>query len=268
MSDVAAARADLDEIRRWIIGLAAQVRPAGLVAACLHGRGEIQLHDTLVLNASYPADWMSWYLATRADRIDPVLRQACDTGLSFVWDSAIIADAPGITEEFMSLAAAHRLEAGAIAVHPDFDGRLSLLAVAGPAGLPYAEQLPRLTLAVQHAHPRLCKLADAQRRALPFTEMEMALLHSLQLGLDDSTLAAWHNISPTTVRTHFASLMRRTGLCRTKALALLRQWQPPILGSRPRRPSATPPLQFHLFSARKKAGRPRRTARTTPLAHR
>lgn len=267
MRNVAGARADLQQARRWIISLAAQVRPAGLVAAYLHRCGEVQLRETLVLNASYPAAWMGWYLATRADRIDPVLRQARDTGLSFAWDSAFVANAPGITEEFMRLAAAHHLEAGAIAVHPDFDGWLSFLAVAGPAGLPYEEWLPRFTLAVQHAHLHLRELAEAQRRALPFTEMEMNLLHGYQLGLDDSTLAAWHNMSQATLRVYFSNLMQRTGLCRTNALALLRQWQPPILVSRPRQPSDRPPLQFHLFSARKKAGRPRRTARTAPLAH-
>jgi DNA-binding CsgD family transcriptional regulator len=231
----------------WIAGLAARVAPCGILAACFSGDGDRRLRKTLVLNASYPRSWMGWYLATRADRLDPVLRQALTHTISFAWRGEDAADLAGCTEEFLRAAAGHGIEAGAIATHLGVDARCTIVAVAGAREYPYNAWVPHLLLRAQLAHAGLAELARIQETALPFTEQQVRILHALRMGLQDHEIAALLKISSETIRKHFTRLMRRTGLCRFRALALLDEWQPlSVIPHRTER-NHIPPWQFPLF---------------------
>jgi hypothetical protein len=216
----------LESVRAWSLALAQTYAPAGLVVACLRRQLPCRLPTILLLNASYAPEWLGYYLITRADRLDPVLQCALATGHSFVWRQA---DTPATTPavaQFMARAACTGLHAGAVGVCTTPDGWLSLLAVAGPAELPYTAWRHELVLHACHAHDTLRTVAEAQVRALPFADCELRVLHGYQCGLTDTMLAALTGVTPRTIRHYLWRMLRRTGFCRSRALALAAQWQP------------------------------------------
>lgn len=218
------------ETREWLLSLTPAFAPAKLIAGCLPLRRNIQLRDVLLLNAGYPAEWIAWYLAMRADRFDPVLQRALSSGVSFVWnrhsiDVGIDVGASHV-ETFMNMATLYTLEAGAIGVCLSPDRWMSFMALAGPASCAYEMWLPRLIAHAHQAHHRFRMLIKRQQLAWPFSDQEVRALRALHLGWSARTIANALGNSRRCIYRILAKMTERTGLSRESALRFLDQYQP------------------------------------------
>lgn len=207
--------------------LAAMVRPAGVLLACLPPRRDLSLRHTLIINGTYPRRWLHWYLATHADRFDPVLQQMLATGVSFTWDTQRLHDRLSPAERtFLAAAADYGLSAGAIGACTSPSGWLSFLALAGPPACPYRQWLQTAIWLIHSAHPALIGLARQQARRMLLHDHEILLLHALQCTTTIRETAILRGATEQAAHQTLWRLMQRTGFCRVGAIRHLAAWQP------------------------------------------
>lgn len=217
------------ETREWLLSLAPAFAPAKLIALCLPLRRNILLRDVMLLNASYPAEWVAWYIAMRADRFDPVLQWALHSGMSFTWNRKTISISHKIdavrSEPFMNMATLYGIEAGAIGVCLSPDRWMSCMALAGPSSCAYEQLLPHLILHTHQAHERFRALIQRQQLVWPFSDQEVRTLRALQLGWSAPTIANTLGTTSRCIYRLLAKMSARTGLSRERALQFLDRYQ-------------------------------------------
>lgn len=217
----------MEEAAQWLLRVSMLFQPAYTLVSCIplkRAGAVLRLKDILLLNATWPSEWIGRYFLERLDQQDPVMQVVLRTGRSLLWNSSLGNALSPKAIEFFGQAKQYGIEAGAVSTFFSVDGWINIMAVAGPAGCRYEDWLPAMVWLIHCAN--LSSLAKTQARMLPFTDQQIRILHGLQMGKSHKEIADSLNVSVATVYQYLMQLRKKTGLRREEAVWTLRQWQP------------------------------------------
>ena len=201
------------------------------VVPCTHtvsGLGRISLRDPTqgivkLVNASYPAEWLTLYLKQGYGAVDPVLRSLARGFQTQIWSEAFPRAASPRERAFLEHARAFGLSHGVTLGVPSRRHAVgSLFSFAGRSVLEHARHVAVLEHVVPHLHIALMRTAFPPPQKIPaLSAREREVLKWMKEGKTNWEISQILRISERTVKFHVQNVFMKLGAStRAHAVAL------------------------------------------------